>query len=91
MKEIEDFLEEWKIDNENEIYTEYKLIKNGEEELFIWDELKKLIDTLDDIINWDYAYCGGFDSPGYSISCYCLIIITKDNKLIDYPMQFDYY
>ena len=91
MEEIENFLEEWANKREDKTYIEYKPIENSEEELYIWDELKKLIDTLDDIINWDYVYCGGFDSPGYSISCYCLIIIAKDNKLITYPVEFDCY
>lgn len=42
-------------------------------------------------IQCDYAYCGGFDSPGYDIDCYAIAFVTTDGELGLYDYQYETY
>lgn len=57
-------------------------------ELDFEEELAKLMKE-ENIEQWELVNCGGFDSPGYDISCYCLSWIDKDNKLCTQDIQFE--
>lgn len=42
-------------------------------------------------ITCNYAYCGGFDSPGYDIDCYAIAFVTGDGTLGIYDYQYETY
>jgi hypothetical protein len=91
MREIENFLEEWEnkeSDTENS-YIRYKYNEETEDEIEFDSELNKLLKTLNIKYSWDYI--GGFDSPGYGISCESLAIVTPKGDLITYPLNFESY
>ena len=54
------------------------------------EELAKAMKKVG-IENWHMQECGGFDSPGYDISCYCLAYIDLCGKLITIPIAFECY
>ena len=68
-------------------YLLYRDIENGNEESFE-DELYKILEEKS--IQYEYTYIGGFDSPGYELSCYCLSIV-EDGKLYTFPIKFEMY
>ena len=52
------------------------------------EELEKAMKKVG-ITNWTMQECGGFDSPGYDISCYCLAYIDLNGELITIPIVFE--
>ncbi len=97
MKEkIEQFLKEWERQDDNyqleDSYLNCKYIEETNEEveeIEFETELNKLFKN-NDFTNYTLTYIGGFDSPGYDLSCYCLSII-EDEKLYTFPIKFEYY
>ncbi|WP_103110245.1 hypothetical protein [Brevibacillus reuszeri] len=39
----------------------------------------------------EYVYCGGFDSPGYAVSCYAIAYVTSEGGLGLYDYQYEIY
>jgi hypothetical protein len=91
MKEIDSFLEEWRNkESETEYsYIRYKYNEETESEIDFEEELNKILKTLK--IKNIWVYVGGFESPGYEISCESLSIITPDGELVVYPLNFESY
>ena len=94
MKEkIEQFLKEWKREDDNyqleDSYLNCKYIEETNEEIEFETELDKLFKN-NNFINYSFTYVGGFDSPGYDLSCYCLSIV-ENGELYTFPIKFEYY
>lgn len=58
----------------------------GEAVMFAVDAVRKSFG-----IQCDYAYCGGFDSPGYDIECYAIAFVTDEGELGLYDYQYEIY
>lgn len=42
-------------------------------------------------VKCDYAYTGGFDSPGYDVSCYAIAFIKKNGEIEFHTHQHEIY
>ena len=94
MKEkVEQFLKEWEKKDDNyqleDSYLSCKYIEEKNEEIEFETELDKLFEN-NNFINYKFTYIGGFDSPGYDLSCYCLSII-ENGELYTFPIKFECY
>ena len=94
MKEkIEHFLKEWKRKDYNyqleDSYLRYKYIEETDKEIDFEIELNTLFEN-NNFVNYEFTYIGGFDSPWYDLSFYCLSIIDN-NKLYTFPIKFECY
>lgn len=94
-EELENMLERFKAKNENEdCYKRYLYVPKEnskyDEELEFEDELDKAMKAIG-IPTYSFQNCGGFDSCGYSIDCYCLAYIDKSDNLITIPVAFECY
>lgn len=83
-KEIQDLLEK---------FTNYN---SSNDDSYLWDidnldfsdELDRVMKEIG-ITQYTLTSIGGFDSPGYDISCYCLAYIDMNNKLQTIPINFE--
>lgn len=84
LEKVENFLNEWKLYDDT--YDRYKYTE--EEELSFEEELSNLLDSIDEISQPWLTYVGGFESPGYSISCNVLTFLYK-GKIQIYRINFE--
>lgn len=89
MKEIYEELEKMldKFRKEDDIYNRY-ITDGADGELEFDTEIDKVMKEIG-ITQWDFTNCGGFNSPGYDIDCYCLAYIDMDNRLQTIPVAFE--
>lgn len=66
------------------IYTEPR------EELDFFEEISKVMSD-NNVTQYEFTYCGGFDSPGYDIDCYCISYIDLKGRLQTIPVHFEIY
>lgn len=93
--ELEKMLERFRTKDESEdCYERYLYIPTDDpdcdEELEFGDELDKVMKKIG-ITEYSFQNCGGFDSCGYSIDCYCIAYIDKQGKLQTIPVAFECY
>ena len=60
------------------------------EEIEFEEELDKVMKNIG-IKQYYFSYCGGFDSPGYDIDCYCISYIDLERRLQTIPIYFELY
>lgn len=97
-KELEDFLDRFR-NKENEynedsyertLYIPVEGEDNLDDEVDFYDELEKVMEKIG-ITQYEMTNCGGFDSPGYDITCYCISYIDLEGRLQTIPVNFEIY
>lgn len=58
-------------------------------ELELFEAIGRILDPAEDVTSWTYTYIGGFDSPGYDLDCYCLIVLDENNEIHTYPINIE--
>ena len=94
-KELEEMLDRFKdSSDDNSYYGEgyNRTIRNDitGEEIEFEEELNKVMKNIG-IKQYYFTYCGGFDSPGYDIDCYCISYIDLEGRLQTIPVYFELY
>lgn len=89
--DLEEFLDRFRNENGSDMdsynATLYEKDAEGKNvEVDFWDELDKIMEANN--IEYTTQHCGGFDSPGYDISCYCIAFINN-GKLVTTPVAFE--
>lgn len=92
---LDKVLDRFAEDKDNDTYHRTLYIPSQEDpecddEVDFFEEIKKAMDEIG-ITQWDYINCGGFDSPGYDISCYCISYIDLEGRLQQIPVAFECY
>lgn len=94
--ELEEFLDRFKNKDAddcdsyvNTLYEKDSDDENSNIEYDFWDELHKVMTKAG--YQYTYQYCGGFDSPGYDISYYCIAFVNPnyDNNIVTVPVKFE--
>lgn len=89
--DLEDFLDRFRNENGSDMdsYNEtlYEKDENGKTiEIDFWEELDKIMKANG--ISYETQNCGGFSSPGYDITCYCIAFINN-GKIVTTPVAFE--
>lgn len=88
---VNNFIEQWRKIGGNDCLYQYIYDENTGNELDFGECLYDFISSQDDIKDYEFTYCGGFDSPGYDMSAYCISIIDSTGKLYSIPVLFENY
>lgn len=85
--ELERVLDFFREDEDTYKYTIFGNEEDDQEEYEFYEEIKKVMNEFN--VTWEFTNCGGFDSPGYSIDCYCLAYIDPKTGLQTIPVAFE--
>ena len=84
-EKLEEMLERFRKDEDN--YSRYRF-GGADGEIEFDEELDKVMKEIG-ITQWDFTGCGGFNSPGYDIDCYCLAYVDLEGRLQTIPVAFE--